>query len=89
MSLFVLGELPQLEIEVLIHMSERSLLGIEKTILWLGRKAIKDNHQSIAESFKTIVGCTLLRVCSQSPFVFQVSSFTFRWEIGSATRSRE
>lgn len=55
-------------------MSERSFLGIERTILWLGRRAVKDNHQAIPESYKTIVGSTLLEVCSQSPFVFQVST---------------
>ncbi|XP_034255880.1 uncharacterized protein LOC117653936 isoform X2 [Thrips palmi] len=64
------GELP-IKVEVLINMTERSFLGMEKTLLWLGRKSVGSEGQSAHESLETVIGSTMLRICSLSEVVFQ------------------
>lgn len=58
-------------------MIERSFLGVEKMIIWLGKRAMSGDQYTRAESFRTVVGSTLLRVCCQSPVVFQVIRLVF------------
>lgn len=64
------GELP-IKLEVLINMVERSFLGMERTFLWLGKKAVCSEGQSASESLQTTMGFMILRICSQSEVVFQ------------------
>ncbi|KAJ1525316.1 hypothetical protein ONE63_010138 [Megalurothrips usitatus] len=63
------GELP-INDSTLVQMAERSILGIERTMLWLGEKAVNSKQQTISESFDTVIGSKLL-ACCQSPVVFQ------------------
>ncbi|KAK3918814.1 Peptidyl-tRNA hydrolase [Frankliniella fusca] len=64
------GEL-QLTPRNIIQLAEKSFLGIEKMLLWLGRRAVSSNQSTPLEAFDTIVGSTFLTVCSQSSSVFQ------------------
>lgn len=64
------GEL-HLSQSTLINLAEKSFLGIEKMILWLGQRAVSGNQAATVEAFQTIVGSSLLKVCSQSATVFQ------------------
>lgn len=70
------GELP-IKLNVLTLMMERSFLGVEKMMIWLGKRAMSGDQYTRAESFRTVVGSTLLRVCCQSPVVFQVLRLVF------------